>query len=196
MPRRDRSAIWVVRGHQTPETTGTEVAFCSFTSGCAAIAPVAEWSSISAARRSLGPTSGSWERCWSTRAPPNTASACISRSRPLQRTRTRCEVGSGFGSSRRCMWSRGCSAPEFVEECKTSSTGARSGRPGEPVRAIRCQGSKEVGGARRGEGSSGFRVAKVDSQDCEWQPQWPGMRLFHSQFNQTREYKLLIWRRW
>ena len=32
------------------------------------------------------------------------------------------------------------SAPEFVEECKTSSTGARSGCPVEPVRAIRWPG--------------------------------------------------------
>ena len=62
----DRSAIWVVRGHQRPETTGTEIAFCSFTSACAAVASGTEWSSISAARRSLGPTSGSWERVLSS----------------------------------------------------------------------------------------------------------------------------------
>ena len=94
------------------------MASCSFTSACAAIASGAEWSSIRAARSSLERTS--WERCGSTRAPPNTASACISRSRCLQR---------GFGSCRGRMWSRSCVAPEFVEECKTSSKGARSGRP-------------------------------------------------------------------
>ena len=132
-------------------------------------------------------------RCWAAgsvgRQEPH-------QSRPLQRMGTRCEVGSCFGSSQGRWWSGSHSAPEFVEECKTSSTGARSGCPVEPVRAIRCQASEEVGSARRGEGPSGFRVAgrRKSSPDCERQPQWPEMSPFHSQSNQMRECKLLVWR--
>ena len=63
-----------------------------------------------------------------------------------------------LGSPQRFMWPRGGCAPEFVEERKASRTGAASGRPGEPVRTVRCQSPEEVGGTRRGEGPSGFRV--------------------------------------
>ena len=45
-----------------------------------------------------------------------------------------------------------------LKSAKRAASGAASGRPGEPVRTVRCQSPEEVGDTRRGEGPSGFRV--------------------------------------
>ena len=151
----DRSASGVVRGYQRTQATGTEVASSQFAPVCAAVASAADWFWTWAQRWSVDPTSWSW---WSTGVSPTRASACNSRSRHFQSTPTRHAVGSGVDSTWRCNCSGGCGAPECVEESKTSSTGASSGRPSNFVRAVCGQGPEKVGDARRGKGSVGFRA--------------------------------------
>ena len=142
---------------------------------------------------SLGPPSGSRERRTTAGVCPTRASAHISRSHPLQCTPTCRTVGSSVGK-----WPRDDCVPEFVEDLKGSRSGAASGRPGEPVRTVRCQNPEEVGGTtRRGPvWFQSWRKAKVGSQDCKRQPQQPRMRLCHRLFLRSREHKLLTSRRW